>query len=171
MTRAELLEQIYRFYPRGMYTDSPGYDDTEQRARQLDAARRARAAYPQWAAMIERLRTRYVVTDMSLHVSTGDFDSAYSGQIRSALPEPCKIGFHVSTLGPYYGVLGLGAPREEPEVQRLAQEIEATYGYERIPPEIGDVVVPDVAVDGVGMGKARIYDCLLSSYWGWSTQL
>ena len=47
----------------------------------------------------------------------------------------------------------------------FAREIEATYpGYEPIPPEIGNEVVPDVDV----IGGATIYVCLLSTVWTWA---
>ena len=82
-------------------------------------------------------------------------DPAYSGDID--IPGH-KLGFHVSLLGPYYGIHRTGAPGEEPAALDLAREIEATYpGYEPIPPELGDEVVPDVE----DLGKTTIYVCLL----------
>ena len=50
----------------------------------------------------------------------------------------------------------------------IAEEIEATYpGYQQIPPELGNEVVPDVAMDGALMGKATIYVSLFSYIWTW----
>ncbi len=75
----------------------------------------------------------------------------------------------MSVLGPYYGIHRTGDPGEEPAASEIAKEIEATYpGYEPIPPELGDEVVPDVSMDGVRMGTATIYVCLLSLVWDWA---
>jgi len=47
----------------------------------------------------------------------------------------------------------------------IAQEIEATWGYERMPPDVGSVIVPDVATDHRLLGEATLYDCLFSDGW------
>jgi hypothetical protein len=167
MTRSELLDLIYRYYPRGLYVDSPGHHETEEHRRLVKAARRAVAEYPEWKAMITRLGERYPLVDESLHVLSGGLDPAYSAYI--SIPG-LRIGFHVCFLGPYYGVHRTGAPGEEPAASDLAREIEATYvGYEPIPPELGDVVVPDVALDVRLLGEATVYDCLLSTVWQYSS--
>jgi hypothetical protein len=166
MNEASLLEIIRRFYPRGMETTSPGYDDTEERRRQVDATRRAVAEHAKWSAMLDRLRARFQVQELSLHILAGGFDSAYSAKIAIPGADERALGFHVSFLGPYYVIHRTGAPGEEPCARGIAEEIEATYGYEPIPPEIGSVVVPDVALDTVALGEATIYDCLLSAVWG-----
>ncbi|WP_438025430.1 hypothetical protein [Sorangium sp. So ce233] len=54
------------------------------------------------------------------------------------------------------------SPDEQPYAAGIAEEIEATWGYERMPPEIGAVVVPDVATNLRRLGEARLYDCLFS---------
>ncbi len=55
----------------------------------------------------------------------------------------------------------MGEPDEEPAA--IAEESEATYpGSKQIPPELGNEVVSDVAMDGALMGKATIYLCLFS---------
>lgn len=162
MTRADLLALIYQFYPRGMYTTAPGYDDTEPRRRQVEAARRAVADHARWSALLDGLRARFEVQDRSLHILAGGVDPAYSAHVE--IPGR-TLGFHVCLLGPHYGVHRMGFPGEEPAASAIAQQIEATYGYEAIPPEIGDLVVPDVALDTRHMGEATIYDCLLSTQW------
>jgi hypothetical protein len=164
MTRSDLLDLIYRFYPRNFYVDSPGHHDTEEHRRLVDATRRAVAQYPTWKAMIRRLGARFPLMDESLHVLSGSLAPAYSGHID--IPGRRKLGFHVCFLGPYYGVHRTGSPGEEPAARDLAREIEATYpGYEPIPPEIGNELVPDVALDVRNFGEATIYDCLLSTNW------
>ncbi|WP_437895666.1 hypothetical protein [Sorangium sp. So ce124] len=57
------------------------------------------------------------------------------------------------------------SPDEQPYAAGIAQEIEATWGYERMPPEVGNVVVPDVATNLRHLGEARLYDCLFSDAW------
>ncbi len=56
-------------------------------------------------------------------------------------------------------------PDEQPYAAWLARDIEATFGHERMPPEVGGVVVPDVETDARRFGEARIYDCLMSDEW------
>lgn len=50
----------------------------------------------------------------------------------------------------------------QPYASWIAREIEATWGYQRMPPEVGKLIVPDVATDNRGFGEATLYDCLLS---------
>jgi hypothetical protein len=57
------------------------------------------------------------------------------------------------------------SPEEQPYAAWLAREIEATWGVERMPPEIGKVIVPDVATNLRAPGEARLYDCLFSDNW------
>jgi hypothetical protein len=168
MTLSDMLELVYRFYPRGMYTIVDEYEATEECRRQRDAARCAAAEYPKWRAMLGRLRGRFEVTNRALHMISGEsFDTGYSGEIE--IPGG-SLGFHVSILGPYYGILRTGLPGDEPAAGAIAQEIEATYRYEPIPPEIGDTMVPDVALDARNFGEARIYECLLSHDWEYRTR-
>jgi hypothetical protein len=56
-------------------------------------------------------------------------------------------------------------PDEKPYTDWLTRDIEATFGCECMPPEIGSVIVPDVATNNCGLGETRIYDCLLSDDW------
>jgi hypothetical protein len=172
MTRSELLDRIYHFYPRGVHCfdrrhvppGEPFYDDTEEHRRLVEASNRARAEYPTWKAMIRRLGDRYGLHNLSLHLLAGRTDSAYSAGLW--ITDKTTLTFHVSLLGPYYGIHLPGIPEEEPVAREVAREIEATYpGYQQIPPELGNEVVPDVAMDGALMGEATIYLCLFSSYW------
>jgi hypothetical protein len=57
------------------------------------------------------------------------------------------------------------SPAEQIYAARIAEEIGATSEYERMPPEVGNVVVPDVATNLRVLGEATLYDCLLSDYW------
>lgn len=164
MTRAELLDVIYRFHPRGLHEGSLGYDDTEEAAHFRDAMRRGVAAYPTWRALFDRLRPQYPLRNHSLSFQRGDWDPAYSGEIY--LPGDRSLYFHVSLLGPYYGIHRTGLPVEELPAVDSAREIDATFpGYAPIPPELGDLVVPDVAPGNLLFGEATIYECLLSELW------
>jgi hypothetical protein len=72
----------------------------------------------------------------------------------------------VSLLGPYYGIHDTGEPDEKLAV--IAAEIEATYpGYQTIPPDLGNEVVPDVYEPRTRFGEATIYLCLFSDVWTW----
>ena len=165
MTRSDLLDLVYRFYPRGIRECGLGYDDTEEYFRQTVAARQGAAEYPTWKAMLRRLDERYSVVDHSFSLQGGACLVAYSGWVLLPGPTPGsghRLGFHVSLLGPYYGIHRKGAPGEEPVVPDLVREIEATYpGYETIPQELGNEVVPDV----MSFGKTTIYDCIFSDDW------
>jgi hypothetical protein len=172
ITRSELLDVVYSFYPRGVLPyarihvppGEPSYDDTEERLRLVEAANRGRAEYPTWKAMTRRLGDRYGLQNESIRLLAGWVDPAYSARIW--LTDETALSFHVSLLGPYYGIHLPGIPEEEPVALEIAREIEATYpGYQQIPPELGNEVVPDVAMDGALMGKATIYVSLFSDVW------
>lgn len=171
-TRSELLDLIYQFYPRGMMQLDrmhvpPGdliYNDTEEHCRLFTAVARGRRVWKTWKAMIRRLGDRFEVQDESLHVISGQIDSAYSGRVW-LIPYHTSLNFHVSLLGPYYGINLPGIPEEEALAREVAREIEATYpGYQTIPPEIGNEIVPDVAVLG-DLGSETIYTLLFSTLW------
>ncbi len=54
------------------------------------------------------------------------------------------------------------SPDELPLATLISAEIEATFGCERMPPEVGCIVVPEVATNARGLGEATLYDCLLT---------
>ena len=181
-TRSELIDVVYRFYPRGLLPyarihappNEPFYDDSEEYRRLTEAANHGRAEYPTWKAMTRRLGARYGLQNESLHLLSGGIDPAYSARIyrpkdENPVPPLCiraSLSFHVSLLGPYYGIHDRSEPDETSAA--IAEEIEATYpGYRQISPEIGNEVVPDVAMNGASMGKATIYISLFSVVWTW----
>jgi hypothetical protein len=74
----------------------------------------------------------------------------------------CCISSHEEAKAP----AAVGAA--EPVAREIAREIEATYpGYQQIPPELGNEVVPDVATSVVLMADATIYACLFLKVWIW----
>jgi hypothetical protein len=54
---------------------------------------------------------------------------------------------------------------EQPYAAWIARQIETNWGCERMPPEVGSVIVPDVATNLRSCGEATFYDCLLSDIW------
>ena len=174
-TRSELLDVVYRFYPRGVPNfarihvppNEPYYGDTEEHLRLVEAASRGRAEYPTWKAVTRRLGDQYGLQNESLSLLSGWADPAYSARIW--LTDETALSFHVSLLGPYYGIHLPGIPEEEPVAHEIAREIEATYpGYQQVPPELGNELVPNVATSVVLMGEATIYVCLFSKVWTWA---
>ncbi len=172
VTRSELFDLVYRFYPRGMLDIHrmhvpPGelvYDDTEENCRLVVAAARGRREYRTWDQMLDRLRVRFSLENESLHLLSGGIDPAYSARVW-LIPNKTSLNFHVSLLGPYYGIHLPGIPEEEPVAREVTREIEATYpGYQMISREIGNEVVPDVSA-GRDFGSATIYTCLFSVAW------
>jgi hypothetical protein len=70
--------------------------------------------------MLGRLQARFEVHDRSLHILSGSFDSAYSGDVVTPGHE---LGFHVSILGAVYAIHRTACPTEEAVAADLAQEI------------------------------------------------
>jgi hypothetical protein len=250
----ELLETVYRYYPRGLTTTDPGYRETEEYGRLSNARRQAGVDKDAWNALLKRADARFPghnILNRSLHLPMGTMDAAYSGCIFLDVtpmpvptprptrwwerpPGPHSVGFLVSFICPYYVVYSsryvddieateaaLRAPRrntvaiysgnamhvvpasvvqpeiraeaeredeerrqhlqqhplqrrviafdplleEKPIMDHLAHDIEATFGCARMPPEVGNVTVADVATNNRGLGEARLYDCLLSDDW------
>ncbi len=182
---AKLIELCYRYYPRSLSDDDPRYKDTEEH-RCLVAARRTAGANEEerWRPMLRRINARFPspgVQNLSLHLPTGSCDGGYSGRLwlHALRPEGSadSLEFHVSFLAPYYFLFSSRLPeggqryeqqvallpKEEPYARAVVEEIEATFpGYEPMPPEVGNVVVPDVVAGNKGMGEATLYHCLFT---------
>lgn len=170
-TTAELLDLVYRYYPRGMPHNcrievDPRelmYVDTKEHCRLFKACARGRRKWPRWKAMIRRLGDRYLVNDESLHLLAGNIDAGYSGRVW--VTKEATINVHVSLLGPYYALQLPGAPDEERIADEIIDEIEATYPmYREIPPEVGNQVVPDVAFENWGFGEHTINTLLFATF-------
>jgi len=58
-------------------------------------------------------------------------------------------------------------PEEAQIAEWISQEVEATFGCERMPPEVGIHLVPDVATNLRQLGEARLFDCLFSDHHPW----
>jgi hypothetical protein len=109
--------------------------------------KRREAMTPEALAALEDQERRY------REVFTGK--TPFAPDWRQAEEEPCQpqmITFDFSE-------------DEKPYAAWLAREIEASFGCEHMPPEVGNVIVPDVATNGREIGEARLYDCLFSDQW------
>lgn len=180
VTRADVCDIIYRHYPRGVHdfarihvpSGEIFYDDTDEHQRLVQAANRGRAEYPKWKAMITRLGERFSLQNESMPILAGNPVPAYSALIYrpkdlETVPRENirpSLSFHVSLIGPYYGIHDVGVP--DGVAETIAAEIEAIYpGYQTIPPEIGNEIVPDVEPNGASMGEATVYICIFSKVW------
>ena len=237
----ELIQVAYRYYPRGVSSDDPRYNETEEYGRLVAARRHAGANYAPWRGLLQRLREEFPereVQDRAFHLPSGGFDAGYSAWLH--LPTNVVgernhlLGFLVSVLVPGYIVYSsrfvddlqrtaaaLEAPpsravniyvgdtmfvlpasvvtrevlaeAEKQELQRreelrrspyqrqevrfqlapdeqvyadwITRDIETTFGYERMPPDVGMVIVPDIATGLRSLGQATLYDCLFSDQW------
>ncbi len=59
------------------------------------------------------------------------------------------------------------SPDEQPYATWIAHDIERSWGYERMPPDIGCVIVPDVSTNARALGEATLFDCLFSDDHPW----
>jgi hypothetical protein len=90
-----------------------------------------------------------------LHKRSCEADPEALARAQSAAERPCRrqdVRFDLS-------------PDEQPCAAWIAHEIEATLRCERMPPEVGNVIVGDVSTDSRLFWEARIYDCLMSDHW------
>ncbi|HLL52392.1 MAG TPA: hypothetical protein VK447_02540 [Myxococcaceae bacterium] len=165
------MSVVYRYYPRDLYPSDPGYRDTEEHRRLVQARIQAAAEGGPWDVLLQRLCTRFpkAITNGSLGLFTGDYDAAYEGsltlQARGWYDRYRALYFTISFLVPYYVVYscanvvapvthaGQGTrhinftftPDEEPLARALTEEILAVFpGYEPMPPEIGFLPVPEI---------------------------
>lgn len=194
LTLDELLSVVYRFYPRRLEPEDPGYKDTEEHRRLVDARRRAGAEGNPWRVLLDRLYKqipRDSIHNGSLHLLTGHYDAGYVGALylpsRGPPETHHQLGFLISFLVPCYVVSSLViavapttkssgvarytqftfTPDEEPYARIITEEILSVFpGYEPMPPEIGNIVVPDVVAGTKLMGKTTLFHCLFTDVWG-----
>jgi hypothetical protein len=226
----ELVDVVYRYYPRGVSYEDPRRAQTVEDRRLVEARIKAGTDCEGWLDLQRRLNVQFpgMVTDGSVLLKLGTHDAGYAGSLHvpSAVGDDWyPLSYRVSVLVPYYIVyssriveeLAGAEPRkasrprtprfvsiyehdtmyvvpaslvkpelrgparevpdrrrdvsfdlsseERPSASKIAQEIEATWGYEPLPPEIGNVIVPDVATELRETGEATLHDCLFSDSW------
>ena len=181
----------YRDWPYQAWPP-PGYDDTEEQHRLNAASIKAGADPETWRVILRRIDARlpgYVAENGSLHLPVGGYGACYTGWIDLPLREPREIlyglRFLVSFVVPYYVVHSCASvnytdergkpildnmldfsPDEKPCVPVIVEELRAAFaGYEPMPPEIGNLVVPEAVTHFKMMGEATIYGCLFTPYW------
>jgi hypothetical protein len=186
---SDLLQIIRNFYPDNMWPDEPGYDETEEARRHLEVTRQAGtgADYERWNSMVSRLRARFPghIQNTSLHLmAVWRGCTCYEGLYSLLNTDEAKRSIYlaVSFLAPYYLVYSWRWTRagnrfevrfdldetERPYALKIAEEIEATYGYEPMPPDVGNVLVAEVEILGARyhyFGKGTIYDYLFTINW------
>jgi hypothetical protein len=188
----ELLEIVYRYYPRGVRLSEPAYPRTEEYGRRVEARREAINDYQRFLALLGRLRARFTegsVEDLALYHPRGDFTASFSARL--VLPTlPPHVGQHAlyfmrSFLAPYYIIVSATSlyvkkkgggykiteeerhtltAEEEPYATIIAAEIEATFGGERMPTDVGEVLVPDVDTQRRSIGESTLFDCFFTAY-------
>ncbi|WP_437924627.1 hypothetical protein WMF37_37235 [Sorangium sp. So ce291] len=108
----QLLDVVYRYYPRGIegpdphkfWQDDSHREQTEEHAR-LVAARIQASKDERWHAMRRRISERFpdvLLMNRSLHLHAGGCDACYSFTVSP--PNAPNIWFHVSFLAPHYVV-------------------------------------------------------------------
>lgn len=187
-----LLSLVYRYYPRGMNEDAPGYKETEEHRRLIRARIQASAVGNPWTVLLDRLYARFPrgIHNGSLHLPTGGMDAGYVGWLelppRGWYEVHHKVGFLISFIAPRYVLYSASVvvapttrssgrtqdirfaftPDEEPHAHALAGEISFVFpGYEPLPPEVGQVIVPDVVAGNKRMGQTTLYHCLFTDAW------
>lgn len=198
-TIEELLQIVYRYYPRGMWDYEPGYDDTEE-FRRIDAARKEAASSQEWLALLDRLNLRFNGQIFNRSLALARFKSDACTWVSHSLPpDPTKntrfsvfndedheIGLAISFIAPYYVLYSSRLvdritrsetePRrfypfelDEDEVadaQIMVDEMKVLFPqHEPMPPNIGNLVVPDVMAGNQMIGRATLYHCFFTDSW------
>jgi hypothetical protein len=190
----ELLSVVYRYYPRRRDDDDAGYKDTEEHRRLVQARIQAGAEGNPWRnVLLPRIHARFpghMVQDGSLHLPLGHHDAGYTGWFWLPPRRPQEknhvIGFLISFLAPYYVVYSSvhvrvpsGAPRdweqeirftfspdEEPYARAITEELLSVFpDREQMPPEVGNIIVPDVVAGNQFMGETTLFHCLFTDAW------
>lgn len=181
----ELIELAYQFYPKGVWDYDPDYETSAEQLRLLDARQRSVKDVLRFRALLNRLHMRFPACGIQqrLYLIPQVMDACLPAKL--ILPTfKVDDGEHalvmlVSILAPYYAlyrtlyffkenkvvhapVLFELSAYEQPYGQAITEEIETTFGYERMPPEIGNVLVPGACFRHRALGEATIFDSLFT---------
>ncbi|XXY52688.1 hypothetical protein WME91_16290 [Sorangium sp. So ce269] len=111
----QLLDVVYRYYPRGIegpdphkfWQDDSHREQTEEHAR-IVAARIQASKDERWHVMQRHISERFpdvLLMNQSLHLPAGGCDACYSFTVSPPnAPDSRTLWFHVSFLAPYYAV-------------------------------------------------------------------
>lgn len=111
--------------------------------------------------IVKEPRTDFFVVTLGgirFHVSCSLSDPKLISRLDDEWMKPVTIKQHYIT----FDLL----PDERPYAEWIAREIETTFGCEPMPPEVGTVLVPELATPRLP-GEVRLYDCLFSDDHRW----
>lgn len=187
---AELIDVARRYFPEGYWPE--GYESSAEHERRGAAHARAGADYETWRSMLRRLRERFPDIDVrneSIRFEATEstpVDRCFAGSMELPPRRPeeqnHRLGFRVSFVVPYYFLYGAHqvkapndfdlrsafdfTPDEAPVAKAVEEEIGRAFPlHARMGPEVGTVIVPNVATNLRIPGEASLYDCLFSDYW------
>ena len=186
----ELLQIVYRHYPRGMWDFEPGYHDTAE-FRRIDAARKEAASSKTWLALLDRLNLRFNGDIFNNSMALAGFKMDGCTWVTHGLPSRTSdprdadlLGLAISFIAPYYVLYSsrridrtyCDAVRffypfdldddEIADAQIMVDEMKVLYPeHEPMPPDIGNIVVPDVMAGNQAIGRATLYQCFFTDAW------
>jgi hypothetical protein len=183
MTADDLLSIVYEHYPRHLSHGDPRHKGTVQTQRLLDARERAYQGRAVWDAFVARMRARH--PDLGFEdASYLQHDACFWLRMSTTPIDPSTKAWTmvcacVSVIAPLYvvyvsrmrdvGGVETADVRYESEddaralYDEMTREVEATFRYRPVPPDLGLVNVPDVQIDPHEAGGATLYDCLFTS--------
>jgi hypothetical protein len=191
LTLDALVNLVHRYYPAGIEEYDPRYQTSEEAQRLKALLETHVGGIPAWNAFVQRLREEFVTCSI-WDMTVPRHDPGYI--VRVSLPgfvssAPLQEGVVclLSKLAPVYALYashlkenGPGLPRDHwirfppfpPEFQaheaRLAEFIESTFAFVRLPEEVLLTPVPDLVpwTGKHGLGQARLMDLLFTEYPG-----
>ena len=190
----ELLQIVYRHYPRGVWDYEPEYHQSAE-FRRLDAIRKEAASSKVWLAYLDRLSLRFNgdIFNRSLALARFPCD-ARTWVSHSLPPDPSKnssrndgdheVGIAICFIAPYYVLYSsrridrtyCDAVRffypfdlnddEVADAQVMVEEMKLLYPeHEPMPQNVGNIVVPDVMAGNQFIGKTTLYQCFFTDAW------
>ncbi len=186
----ELIEVARQYFPEGHWPE--GYEASIEHRRRTEAHLRASAEYGLWRAMVRRLSERFPnveIRNESIRfeaAASTPVDRCFAGAIelppRTVHEQNHRLGFRVSFVVPYYFVYSshqltgtsdfdfrtsFDFTAEEADfVTAIEEEIKGTFPrHAKMAPNVGTVIVPNVATTLRLPGEATIYDCLFTDHW------
>ena len=186
----QLLEVVYRYFPRW----DPSVESLEDYSRHYDSTPQARAIREalwekpriqreQWYTILTAIR-HGLPSDHSLTDSTSPFHACFQGIVtlpRSVRSEEARaFVILASRLVPFYYVYDSRARRIDGEWEPSTLRYElppdansfleifdrefAQIGYERLPPSLGTLPIPDISVGNREPGQVTIADALFTEH-------
>jgi hypothetical protein len=181
-TAEQLVELVHRFYPANRYSSEPEYRQSAELQRLLEArALAAKERAQPWGELLRRLR--------GLLPAATIWDLTYLGQdnchrvrvyLQGTPADAAQaVTACVSVLAPVFLLFtsherregGVNLPSrtfyearpETAQLERLLDSnIQAVFGFVRVPAEVLFTPVPDIQCGNVALGEATLADCLFT---------